>query len=273
LIKRIYTVYMAIMLLFLYVPIFILMILSFNYTPSRSYWGGFSLRWYQGLFNDPHIFPALRTTLIIAVLSALIATIIGTFAAWGINSLGAKSKSVVIGLTNLPVFNPEIVTGVSLMLFFIAAIRIAGFGGMGYITLLLAHVSFNVPYVILSVMPRLRRLDKNLFESAMDLGASPVQAFVRVIFPAIRPGIVTGALLAFTLSVDDFIVSFFTTGAGVSNLSILIFSMARRGINPRINALSTLIFLTVMILLYIISRRDSKKMPREEHAARKEVFE
>jgi len=250
---------MGLMLFFLYAPIIVLMVFSFNYTPSRNYWGGFSLRWYQGLFRDPHIAQALTNTLTIALFSALIATVIGTIAAMGINRLGRKSKSVIIGITNLPVFNPEIVTGVSLMLLFMFAIRISGIGNMGYMTLLLAHISFNVPYVILSVIPRLRRLDGNLFEAALDLGATPMQAFIKVILPEIRPGIITGALLAFTLSVDDFIVSFFTTGTGVSNLSILIFSMARRGVNPRINALSTLIFITVMILLYFINKRDGKK--------------
>jgi len=256
-------IYLGMMLFFLYAPILVLMVFSFNESPSRAHWGGFSLRWYQELFRDPNIMLALTNTITIALLSSLIATIIGTIAALGIDTLGRKTKSVVIGITNLPVFNPEIVTGVSLMLLFLFAIRTAGFGSMGYVTLLLAHISFNVPYVILSVMPRLRRLDGNLFEAALDLGASPMYAFVKVILPEIRPGIVTGALLAFTLSVDDFIVSFFTTGSGVSNLSILIFSMARRGVNPRINALSTLIFVTVMVLLYLINRRDTRKERRQ----------
>lgn len=259
---KIYAIYLGLILFFLYAPIFVLMVFSFNYVPSRNHWGGFSLRWYQELFHDPSIRLALTNTITIALLSSLIATVIGTMAAIGINSLGRKSKSVIIGVTNLPVFNPEIVTGVSLMLLFVFAIQIAGFGRMGYMTLLLAHISFNVPYVILSVMPRLRRLDGNLFEAALDLGASPIYAFFKVILPEIRPGIVTGALLAFTLSVDDFIVSFFTTGSGVSNLSILIFSMARRGVNPRINALSTLIFVTVMVLLYFINKRDSLRERR-----------
>jgi len=264
--KRIGRFYLLLMLLFLYAPIFVLMALSFNYTPSRNYWGGFSLRWYRALFDDPNIMEALFNTVSIAILSSLIATVIGTLAAMGIYSLGRKAKSVIIGVTNLPVFNPEIVTGVSLMLLFVFAIRIAGFGEMGYVTLLLAHISFNVPYVILSVMPRLRLMDGNIFEAAMDLGSPPLEAFVKVVLPQLRPGIVTGALLAFTLSVDDFVVSFFVTGTtGVSNLSILIFSMARRGINPRINALSTLIFITVVVLLYLINRRDNKK--------RKEAFE
>jgi len=252
-------IYLGMMLFFLYAPILVLMVFSFNDSPSRAHWGGFSLRWYEELFRDPNIMFALTNTLTIAFLSSIIATIIGTIAALGIDTLGRKTKSVVIGITNLPVFNPEIVTGVSLMLLFLFAIRTAGFGSMGYLTLLLAHISFNVPYVILSVMPRLRRLDGNLFEAALDLGAPPMLAFIKVIVPEIRPGIVTGAMLAFTLSVDDFIVSFFTTGSGVSNLSILIFTMARRGVNPRINALSTLIFVTVMVLLYFISRRDNQK--------------
>ena len=256
--------YLGLMLFFLYAPILVLMVFSFNESPSRAYWGGFSLHWYRELFRDPHIMQALSNTLTIALLSSIIATAIGTVAALGINSLGRKSKAVIMNITNLPVFNPEIVTGVSLMLLFVFAIRVAGFGGMGYMTLLLAHISFNVPYVILSVMPRLRLLDGNLYDAALDLGASPLQAFVQVVLPEIRPGIVTGALLAFTLSVDDFIVSFFTTGAGVSNLSIIIFSMARRGINPRINALSTLIFITVMVLLYLINWRDNRKNNEKE---------
>ena len=261
-IKRICQIYLGLILSFLYAPIAVLMIFSFNNTASRNHWGGFTLRWYQELFRDPNIARALMNTLSIALLSSLIATIIGVVAAFGIQALGRKTKSIVIGITNIPVFNPEIVTGVSLMLLFIFAIRVAGIGNLGYMTLLLAHISFNVPYVILSVTPRLRRLDGNLFEAAMDLGATPMQAFIKVILPEIRPGIVTGALLAFTLSVDDFIVSFFTTGVGVSNLSILIFSMARRGVNPRINALSTLIFITVMLLLYLIHKRDVRNKRR-----------
>jgi len=250
--------YLGLMLFFLYAPIFVLMAFSFNASPSRAHWGGFTLHWYRELFRDPNILLALSNTFTIALLSSVIAVFIGTIASIGINSLGIKTKSLVIGVTNLPVFNPEIVTGVSLMLLFLFAIRTAGFGGMGYMTLLLAHISFNVPYVILSVMPRLRRLDSNLYEAALDLGASPFQAFYKVILPEIKPGIITGAILAFTLSVDDFIVSFFTTGSGVSNLSIIIFSMARRGVNPRINALSTIIFVTVMVLLYIINIRDRR---------------
>jgi spermidine/putrescine transport system permease protein len=246
-------------LFFLYAPIVVLIVFSFNASASRARWGGFSLRWYVELFRDPNIMRALYNTFTIALLSSLIAVIIGTVAAVGLDRMGRDiRKRLILGVTNLPVFNPEIVTGVSLMLLFIFVIRFLGFGGLGYVTLLLAHVTFNVPYVILSVMPKLRQLDGNLYEAALDLGAPPLYAFWKVILPEIRPGIVTGALLAFTLSLDDFVVSFFTTGSGVSNLTIMIFSMARRGVSPRINALSAIIFVVVLILLYLINRRDNR---------------
>ena len=262
--KNIRRFYIGAILFFLYAPILVLMVFSFNESPSRAHWGGFSLRWYAELANDTAITTALANTISIALLSAFFATLIGTLAALGIDSLGRRAKTAVMNITNIPVFNPEIVTGVSLMLLFVFFTRIAGFGRLGYVTLLLAHITFNVPYVILSVMPRLRNLDPNLYEAALDLGASPAYAFWKVVVPRIRPGIITGALLAFTLSVDDFIISFFTTGSGVSNLSILIFSMARRGVNPKINALSTIIFITIMALLYIINKRGSRKLEELE---------
>jgi spermidine/putrescine transport system permease protein len=161
-----------------------------------------------------------------------------------------------MGLTNLPVMTPDIVMGVSLMILFIFFVKGTGVGSLGYVTLLMSHITFNVPYVILSVMPKLRQLDDNLYEAALDLGCPPFKALTKVILPEIMPGIVTGMMLAFTLSLDDFVVSFFTTGSGVNNLSILVFSMARRGVNPKINALSTLIFLVVLIMLYLINKRD-----------------
>ena len=252
-------IYLGLMLLFLYAPIGVLVVFSFNASRSRAHWGGFTLRWYAELLRDPSIMKALTNTLLIAFLSALIATVIGTVAAVGIDALGSRAKAVIMSLTNLPVMNPDIVTGVSLMILFIFVIRLLGLKGLGFYTLLLSHITFNVPYVILSVMPKLRQLDGNLYEAALDLGASPFTAFVKVILPEISPGIITGAMLAFTLSVDDFVISFFTTGSGVSNLSILIFSMARRGVNPKINALSTLIFIVVLVLLYLINKRDNRK--------------
>jgi spermidine/putrescine transport system permease protein len=256
--------YLGTILFFLYAPILVLMIFSFNASRSRAHWGGFTLDWYRELFTDPHIMRALTNTVVIALLSALIATIIGTLAAVGIDKLGIRQKKAVMGLTNLPVTTPEIVMGVSLMVLFIYTFRMLGFGGLGFGTLLISHITFNVPFVILSVMPRLRQLDGNLYEAALDLGSSPFYAFRRVVLPELAPGIITGAMLAFTLSVDDFIVSFFTTGSGVNNLSIMIFSMARRGVNPKINALSTLIFIVVLVLLYFINIRDQRSIKKEE---------
>jgi len=254
--------YLGLVIFFLYAPILVLMIFSFNYSRSQAYWAGFSLRWYRELFNDDQIMRAIRNTLLIAVFSTLAATAIGSAAAVGISKLGRRYKAVVISITQLPVMMPDIVTGISLRLLFIFAIRLVGAGNLGFGTLLLSHITFNVPYVILSVTPKLKQMDGNLYEAALDLGSSPFVAFIKVILPEVWPGVVTGALLAFTLSVDDFMVSFFTTGSGVENLSIQIFSMARRGVNPRINALSTLIFIVIMLLLFLVHKRD-------QHLARK----
>ena len=261
--RRIKHLYLALMLAFLYAPIIVLIVYSFNESRSRANWGGFTLKWYAELFQDPNIINALITTLTIALLSSAIATIIGTIAAVGINSMkkGIK-KRVVLGLTNIPVVSPDIVIGVSLMILFIYI------GSLGYHTLLLAHIIFNVPFVILSVLPKLRQCDGNIYEAALDLGAKPTSAFFKVMLPQIMPGIITGAMLAFTLSIDDFIVSFFTAGAGETNLSILIFSMTRKGINPKINALSTILFVTVLLMLYLINRRESKNIKRREKDAK-----
>jgi spermidine/putrescine transport system permease protein len=247
------------MLFFLYSPIAVLIAYSFNASRSRANWGGFTFKWYVELFRDPNIMNALITTLTVALISAFVATIIGTIAAVGINSMkkGIK-KRILLGLTNIPVVSPDIVIGVSLMILFIYV------GRLGYHTLLLSHIIFNVPFVILSVLPKLRQFDGNIYEAALDLGATPVSAFLKVTLPQIMPGIITGAMLAFTLSVDDFIVSFFTAGAGETNLSILIFSMTRKGINPRINALSTIMFVVVLLMLYLINRRESKNTKRRE---------
>lgn len=243
--------YAAVIFAFLYVPIFVLIIFSFNASKSRASWDGFTLRWYADLFNNSAILNALYYTLSIAVLAALLATMIGTLAAFAMyKDMRPWEKKIVMNLTYLPVLNPDIVTGISLMLLFIF-MKI----NLGFLSLLLAHTIFNVPYVILTVLPKLRQFDNNLYEAALDLGASPAYAFRRIVFPEIMPGIVTGALFAFTLSIDDFVISFFTTGSGINNLSILIYSMARRGIHPTINALSTLLFLAVLILLLAVNRR------------------
>ncbi len=250
--KKLYT---FLIFLFLYAPIIVLIIFSFNSSKSRGVWSGFTLKWYMELFKDQEILKALYYTLLIAVLSSVISTIIGTFAAIGIYGMPGISKRIVLNLNYLPVLNPDIVTAVSLMTLF-RFIRIE----FGFITMLLSHITFSIPYVILSILPKLKQMNKHLAEAAMDLGATPFYALRRVIIPEIMPGIITGGLIAFTLSVDDFVISFFNKGAGVTNLSITIFSMARRGINPVINALSTLMFLGLLILLLTINSRSSKNI-------------
>lgn len=250
--------YVALIFIFLYAPILILMVFSFNDSKSRGNWGGFTLKWYSELFRDREIMSALYYTILIAILSALVATLIGTVAAIGIHNMGKYGKGIVINLSYLPILNPDIVTGISLMMLFV-------FVNMerGFISLLLAHITFNIPYVIFSVMPKLKQMNKHLYEAALDLGATPFYAFKKVILPEIMPGVVTGLILAFTLSFDDFVISYFTTGAGVSNLSIIIHSMARRGINPSINALSTIMFLTVLLLLLIVNKRTTNNSGKE----------
>lgn len=255
--------YIYLIFAFLYLPIAVLMVYSLNDARSRGMWGGFTLRWYVELFQDRTIMNSLYATLIIGVSSALIATVIGTMAAIGIHNTRGVPKKLIMNVTYLPVLNPEIVTAISLMLLFV-------FSRMrfGYITLLLSHITFNVPYVILSVLPKLRQLNKHLYEAALDLGCTPLQALWKVIIPEIMPGIITGLLLAFTLSIDDFVVSFFTTGSGVSTLSIAVYSMARRGINPKINALSTIMFTFVLALLIIVNVRQAREERKERNGRR-----
>ena len=258
--------YLVLIMIFLYAPILIMMGLSFNASKSRSQWGGFTLRWYLEMFQDAAIMEALYNTLLIAFVSALAASVIGTAAALGINSMKRLPKTLVMGVNNIPMLNSDIVTGISLMLAFIA------FGiSLGFQTILLAHISFNVPYVILSVMPKLKQTDKSTYEAAMDLGAGPVQAFFKVVFPDILPGVLSGFLLAFTMSLDDFIITHFTRGAGINTLSTLIYSEVRRGIKPSMYALSSIIFATVLALLLITNfspERSGKRSPKGEGRAR-----
>jgi spermidine/putrescine transport system permease protein len=246
--------YILLMFLFLYAPIIVLAFYSFNSSRSRGTWDGFTFKWYLGMFQDRQILTSLYYSLLIGVLASIAATIIGTAAAFGINGMKNLPQKTIMNLTYVPVLNPDIVTGISFMLLFIF-LRLR----LGFSTLLLSHITFNIPYVILSVLPRIKQLDKSLYEAALDLGATPSQVFQKVILPEIMPGVITGLLLSFTLSLDDFVVSFFTTGSGVSNLSITIYSMARRGINPKINALSTLMFVSVLILLIIVNLLMSKQ--------------
>lgn len=267
--KTISKVYTALVFLFLYAPIFVLIIFSFNdsNTMSRSVWSGFSLKWYTRLFEDRMIMDALKNTLIIAVVAAVVATILGTVAAIGINGINNKlARRMMMNLTNLPMVNPEIVTGVSLMLLFVFVAQKMGGLSLGMASLILAHITFCLPYVILSVLPKLRQMDSHLYEAAQDLGCNPLRAFFKVVLPEISPGIITGMIMAFTLSIDDFIISYFTSGT-TQTLPIYIYSMTRKRISPEINALSTLLFAAVLLLLLIINLRQSREKRLEEGKA------
>ncbi|MFA6698496.1 MAG: ABC transporter permease [Caldicoprobacterales bacterium] len=245
--------YVYLIFIFLYAPIGILIIYSFNDSRSRGAWGGFTLRWYSELFKDRQIMNALYYTLAIAVIASIVATIVGIAAAIGIFSMKKFKRELMLNINHLPILNPDIVTGIALMLLF-ASVKLP----LGFLSMLLAHITFCIPYVILSIMPKLKQMNKHLYEAALDLGATPFYAFKRVIMPEIMPGVITGFLLALTLSLDDFVISFFTTGNGVTNLSITVESMARRGISPKLNALSTLMFLAVLLLLIVVNIRTSK---------------
>ena len=255
--------YIALIMIFLYAPILVLMIYSFNESKSRSGWAGFSLHWYRELFKNDAIISALLVTLFVAFVSAILATVFGTLAAIGIQSMKSSSKTAIMNFTYVPVVSPEIVMGVSLMLLFVL-LRTES----GLITLVLAHVTFNLPYVILSVMPKLRQMDKHLFDAAMDLGCTPGMAFRKVMLPEIMPGIITGFLMALTFSLDDFNVSYFVSGDKFQTLPILIYSMTRRRVSPEINALSAIIFVIVLLVLIIVNVQDAR---REKQLRRKEA--
>lgn len=246
--------YVSLIIFILYAPIVLLMVFSFNNSKARSQWSGFTLKWYQALFNDPQIKSAFYYTMIIAIVATLIATIIGTAAALGIHHMSKWKKKVIMNVTYIPLLSPDIVTGISMMILFIF-IKIP----RGLSSLILAHITFSIPYVILSVIPKLKQFNYNIYEAALDLGAKPIYAFYKVVLPEIIPGIIAGGLLAFTLSIDDFVISFFNTGPAVSTLSIEIYSMARRGINPKINALSTIMFTTILLLLFLVNIGGVKK--------------
>lgn len=257
-------IYLGLILFFMYAPIVTLIVLSFNASKSRAKWGGFTLHWYSSLFQDKAIMAALYNTLLIALVSAVLATIIGTAASIGINAMKSKGKTVMLGITNIPILNSEIVTGISLMLLFIAC-RVT----LGFSTILLAHITFCIPYVILSVLPKLKQTSKSTYEAAQDLGAGPVYAFFKVVFPDIWPGVVSGFLMAFTMSLDDFIITHFTKGPGVDTLSTKIYAEVRKGIRPEMYALSTLLFVSVLVLMICVNaspketkdvKKSSKKM-------------
>ena len=273
--SRVFTV---LVYLFLYAPIVLLIVFSFNATKSNRVWGGFSLQWYLELLQNGRLLGAVRTTVILSVLAAVIATLLGTAAAIGFYSMRRRARGVCLSVNNIPLTNADIITGVSMMLLFVFAI--GAFNGSflsqalgirwktGFGTLLIAHITFDAPYVILSVMPKLRQLDPNIYEAAQDLGASGLLAFRRVILPEIMPGVLNGLIIAFTMSIDDFVISYFTKGAGVTTLAVEIYTAVKRPVTPEINALSTLMFLVVFALLLTVNIRQARQ---ETAAARQKA--
>ena len=280
----------GIVFFFLYAPILLLIFFSFNDANSSVIWQGFSLRWYTKLFQNQLIIQSVYNTLLVSALATIIATIVGTFSAIGLYSMRRKFRNPLMTVNSIPMMNADIVTGVAMCLFFVAVLggwnylaanyrfTVNLFGAvyritfpqlsLGFGTLLIAHITFNIPYVILSVSPKLRQMDKNLVDAAQDLGCTWVQAFFKVILPEIMPGIVSGALIAFTMSVDDFVISYFTAGSATSTLAMQIYSMTKKGVTPEINAVSTILFAVVLALLIIVNVREI----RAEKAAAKRVY-
>jgi len=255
--------YTALILFFLYAPIFILITFSFNSSNSRTVWAGFTFDHYRSLLNNSAIMNAFYTTLIIAFISAIVATLIGTFAAIGFHNMRRRWRTPLMHINNIPMMNADIATGISLSLLFLSLGTVLRFN-LGFGTLLLAHIIFNIPYVVLSIMPKLRQLDTNLVDAACDLGCTWIKAFWKVIVPEIMPGIINGLIIAFTLSIDDFVISYFTAGGNVMTLPMQIFAMTRRRISPEINALSTILFLTVLALLIIINVREARQEDKQK---------
>ena len=252
-------VFTALIMIFLFAPIVILLVFSFNEAKSLSVFSGFSLYWYRELFRDSETLNAVKNTLVLAVCAAAISTVMGTAAAVGINKLRNRYLHAVMDtVTNIPMINPEIITGISLMLMFVFVGRLFGAAtSLSFWTLLIAHVTFCLPYVILQVLPKLQQMDKSLPEAAMDLGCTPLRAFLKVEIPEILPGIITGMIMAFTLSLDDFVISYFTTGNGFQTLPIRIYNMTKKTVTPKMYALATIIFFVILALLLISNLSDS----------------
>lgn len=251
--KTLSNVYMALIFLFLYLPIGVLIVLSFNDSKTRVEWGGFTLKWYVECFQSETIMTAFATTLQITVISAIVSTIIGTLAAIGISAMNAKSRAFYLGSTNIPLLNADIVTGISMMLLFVK------FVDLGFVTVLIAHITFSIPYVILNVLPKLKQANRSTYEAALDLGATPLYAFYKVTWPEIRSGVFSGFLMAVTMSLDDFSITYFTKGAGVNTLSTMLYTELRKGIKPELYALSTILFFTVLILLLLVNYLPNRK--------------
>ena len=250
--KSLSKIYHAIIFLFLYLPIGVLIVLSFNNSLSRVKWGGFTTEWYRNLVSDPTIMNAFYTTILITVASSVIATIIGTMAAIGISAMRKRNRQIMLGATNIPLLNADIVTGISLMLLFVR------FTALGTSTVLIAHITFDIPYVILNVLPKLSNTSSHTYEAARDLGATPLYAFFKIVWPDIKPGVFSGFLMAVTMSLDDFSITYFTKGAGVNTLSTMIYTQLRKGIIPEMYALSTILFFLALVLLLIMNYRSVK---------------
>ena len=248
-------IYIAVVFMLLYIPILVLMLFSFNKTSNTGAFDGFSLYWYRELFNSPETFTALKNTLILAVSTAVISTVIGTAAAVGMVKMKSNIlRTAIQSVTNIPMMNPDIVTGISMMLLFVAIGTFVGLADkLSFWTMLISHVTFCLPYVILSVLPRVKAMDKSIPEAAQDLGCTPVQSFFKVELPMIMPGILSGAILAFTMSLDDFVISYYTTGSDFQTLPLMIFAMTKKTVKPDMYALSSVIFLTVLVLLLIVN--------------------
>lgn len=264
--------------LFLYAPILVLVVFSFNASKSKSVWAGFTLDWYVELFHNEMILNALWVTLAVSALAAVLSTIMGTAAAIGFRNMKRRSRNILMTVNNIPLTNADIITGVSMMLLFLLAVGawngtlgslLGARLSMGFWSLLIAHITFDVPNVILSVMPRLRQLDPNIYEAAQDLGDHGFHAFRKVVLPEIMPGVVNGLIMAFTLSIDDFVISYFTAGAQTQTLSMVIYSMAKKQVSPEINALSALMFLVVLTLMVVFNLRQTSQERQSKRRAAK----
>lgn len=243
-------IYLAVIFLFLYLPILVLIVLSFNNSKSRVVWGGFTLKWYASCFTDETIMNAFVTTLQVTLTAAIVSTAIGTLAAIGISAMKRKNRSIMLGATNIPLLNADIVTGISMMLLFVK------FMNLGFVTVLIAHITFDVPYVILNVLPKLNQTNRYTYEAALDLGATPMYAFYKVTWSEIKSGVFSGFLMAVTMSLDDFSITFFTKGAGVNTLSTMLYTELRKGVRPELYALSTILF--AFLLLLVMNRRSDR---------------
>lgn len=271
--KTLRNVYTVLVLVFLYAPILVMILFSFNDSASTAVFSGFSFKWYGELFSKDEVGQALKNTLLLAFLSSLVATVIGTAAAVGLSKMKKAWRSPIMSVTNIPMMNPDIVTAVSMLMLFVFISSVLGTSSRSFMTVLIAHITFNLPYVVLSVLPKIRQIDKNLPEAAQDLGCTPLQSFFKVELPCLLPGILSGALMAFTLSLDDFIITQFTKGEGFYTLPTYIYSMTKKRVTPDMYALSSLIFVAILALLLLINlvsaKMDAKSQPQQKKAKRK----